>query len=224
MKSCREHYAKVDCIRRKTKVKPHEGPHRRFPEYGLPIKRCGARFGNFKEIPTNRTLECPPFCCLNCRRDFKCGGHKTRDCPEPYIQHCHNSGHLFSDVMDCPWSGEVYIREGYYGKNSWAWDLPPIYSPSEDPEGRPQPRALASAASSTSTMPERAFQTHRPLPPRSASPVVLRPLAAVVEQAHRSVGTSPPPPLAQEIQEKMDVAEDAPQAQAPADAEGDDTN
>ena len=38
------------------------------------------------------------------------------------------------------------------------------------------------------------------------------------------MGTSPPPPPAPEVPEKIEVVEDAPQAQAPADVEGDDIN
>ena len=40
----------------------------------------------------------------------------------------------------------------------------------------------------------------------------------------QSVGTSPPPQPAPEVPEKMEIGEDAPQAQAPADVEGDDIN
>lgn len=89
----------------------------------LKQKARGIVFGGLNLIPTERSLDPPPYSCFNCWR----GGHNAEECRQPKRhQYCWNCGRRFTSVERCPRCARAYAR--YMGR---AYDAEP------QPEERP---------------------------------------------------------------------------------------
>lgn len=82
----------------------------------LKIKLGGVKFGNLKPIPTDPTVDPPPYACFNCW-DW---GHSVFDCKEPQTTpFCYNCGRREVDMMNCPRCGDrhrEFLGTGYQGR------------------------------------------------------------------------------------------------------------
>ncbi|XP_043476689.1 caldesmon-like [Leptopilina heterotoma] len=101
--------------RMKRSSSPHPGPPTtssqklgaRPEESVLKPKTRGIVFGGLKLIPTDRSIDPPPYSCFNCWR----GGHNAENCRQSKrYDYCWNCGRRYTTVEICPRCAKAYAR------------------------------------------------------------------------------------------------------------------
>ena len=100
--------------RARARIWNEPAPKRREPAAGPPSTKCrGIMFGYLAPVPTDPTVDPPPFACFNCWR----WGHQMTTYPEPrQAMFCHNCGRREVDLSVCPRYAEVhgeFVRRPY---------------------------------------------------------------------------------------------------------------